>query len=235
MDLKAVRAYLRTYAVEAKVSDFTRFFKTGPGEYAEGDKFLGVPVPGIRRTLKKTKQLNAEDIVTLIQSEWHEERALGLFVLERRFRFAKFEKRQFWVDLYLSKLRYVNNWDLVDGSADKILGEFLYEKGDFSLLRDLAVSNDLWERRIAILSTFAFIKHKVSGPTYEIALILLQDAHDLIQKAVGWMLREAGKRVNEAELLAFLNLNARKMPRTMLRYAVERLDPAIRKKLMTRT
>lgn len=232
MDYAQVKEYLHSFIQPEKVAILSSFFKTGPGEYAEGDKFLGITVPNTRRVIKKSKKLSVDDILLFVRSEWHEERLLGLLLLERRFRFAKDSERKYWVDLYLDNLQFVNNWDLVDQTADKILGEYLAENKDYSVLLEFADSTVLWERRVAILSTFAFLRRKNSGPTYELAEKLMLDSHDLMHKAVGWLIREAGKRVDEPEMIEFIRKNRSKMPRTMLRYAIERLPEELRQELM---
>lgn len=235
MNLAEIRELLRSYALPEKAEFLPRFFKTGKGEYAEGDKFLGVIVPKTRRVSKKSKDLSWDDIESLMQSEWHEERLLALFILGRRFRFGKSVDQKQVIDFYLENVSFVNNWDLVDSSADKLLGEYiLMNPESVEILRGFAKSFSLWERRIAMVATFAFLKRKQSAETYKIALILMRDKEDLIHKAVGWMLREAGKRVSEPELVTFLREHCKIMPRTMLRYAIEKLDEPLRNELMGR-
>jgi 3-methyladenine DNA glycosylase AlkD len=235
MRLEHSKELLWSYVEPERVDVLKSFFKTRKGEYAENDKFLGVRVPKVRRVARKSKDLVEADIVELLKSEWHEERLLGLMIIDRRFRFAKPDKKKYWVDFYLENLYAVNNWDLVDLSADKILGEYVlldatYEKK----MVEFAKSFNLWHRRIAIVATLALMKRRRSDLTYKIALILLRDKEDLIQKAVGWMLREAGKRVNDAELIEFLREHKAVMPRTMLRYAIERLSEEVKVELMSK-
>jgi 3-methyladenine DNA glycosylase AlkD len=196
------------------------FFKTGKGQYGEGDIFLGLVVPVQRRLVKKYISLDLADVQKLLDSRIHEQRLVGLLILVEQY--AKTKDKAI-VDLYLDNTRNINNWDLVDLSADRILGEYLYDK-DRAILLKLAKSEDLWERRIAILSTFNFLKKGDAVWTFRIAEILLRDRHDLIHKAVGWMLREAGKRVSQEEEETFLKKHYRQMPRTMLRYAIEKFD-----------
>lgn len=200
-----------------------RFFKTGEGQYGAGDRFLGISVPQTRTFLPRTDALSEKDLVTLLRSEWHEERLVALLALVRRFEKAKkdasTQERLF--DLYLANTRWINNWDLVDTSAPQIIGGWLLHR-DRSLLAKLAASPQLWERRIAILATLTFIRAKQFDDTLNLVRILITDKHDLMHKACGWMLRETGKK-DEAVLTGFLDKHAREMPRTMLRYAIERL------------
>lgn len=216
---KASKA-LRRRASPERAKIVARFFKTGPGQYGEGDVFLGVSVPDTRSVAKKYDNLSIPEIKQLLSSEIHEDRLLALLMLVERFR--KVADKKAIVDFYLSNTEHVNNWDLVDLSAHQILGEFLIDKSRKMLYR-LAKSKSVWERRISIIATYAFIRRRDFRDTFGIAGTLLADRHDLIQKAVGWMLREVGKRDQDAEE-AFLARHSRKMPRTMLRYAVERFD-----------
>lgn len=235
MSLKNSLELLHSFIEPDRVKSSQTFFKTGVGEYAEGDKFLGIRVPKIRRVARKSKDLVEADIVELFKSEWHEERLLALMIIDRRFRFAKADQKKNWCDFYLDNLSSVNNWDLVDSSADKILGEYILLDSSYEQkLLDFAKSFNLWERRVAIIATLALMKRKRSDLTYKITLILLRDKHDLIQKAVGWMLREAGKRVDEAELVEFLRKHKSFMPRTMIRYAIERLSDEHKAELMAK-
>jgi 3-methyladenine DNA glycosylase AlkD len=197
------------------------FFKTGQGQYGEGDIFLGITVPEQRKIAKRFKELGLQDIQELLNSKFHEHRLIALLILIEKYERGE-DKKQI-VDFYLKNTRNINNWDLVDLSADKIVGDYLFDK-DKSLLLKLAKSDDLWERRIAALSTFNFVKRGQSEYTFKIAEILLDDKHDLIHKAVGWMLREVGKRVGQEVEEEFLKKHFKEMPRTMLRYAIERFD-----------
>ncbi len=209
-----------------------RYFKTGPGQYGEGDKFLGLTVPQTRSFLPRTDALAEADIVTLLHSEWHEERLLALLALVRRFEKARRDEaaRQRIVTLYLANTRWINNWDLVDTSAPQILGGWLLDR-DRSLLGKLARSPGLWERRIAVLATLNFIRAGQFNDTLDLCRQLLSDRHDLVHKACGWMLREVGNR-DESALIGFLDVHAAELPRTMLRYAIEKLSPARRQHYM---
>jgi 3-methyladenine DNA glycosylase AlkD len=198
----------------------SRFFKTGPGQYGEGDQFLGMTVPTTRRIMKQFAQLPLDQVDILLDSPVHEHRFVGLLILVAQYP----KNRQPIADFYLAAVRRqrVNNWDLVDCSAEFILGEYLYERPR-DLLFELAASESIWERRVAMLSTFGFIKHGDASTALEIATILAPDRQDLIQKAVGWMLREVGKRVDPALLIAYLETQAATLSRTSLSYATEHL------------
>ncbi len=197
-----------------------RFFKTGKGEYAEGDIFAGIKVPLSRKIANQFKDLGFADLQKVIKSKIHEERLITLFILVAKYKKADEKEKEKIFNFYLKNIRYVNNWDLVDLSAEKIIGAFLIDK-DKRLLFDLVKSNSVWERRIAIISTFYFIKANQFAATLKISELLLKDKHDLIHKAVGWMLREIGKRDIQAEEI-FLQKHYKNMPRTMLRYAIEK-------------
>lgn len=206
-----------------------RFFKTGPGEYGEGDIFLGIKVPVQRKVAKKYSELSLADIQALLQTSFHEYRFTALLLLIHQYNNAETQaiKRQI-VEFYLVHTSSINNWDLVDLSAPAILGTYLLEKPKLrQTLYTLARSKNLWERRIAIVATLTFIRHQEFDDTLKLAKILLHDDHDLIHKAVGWMLREVGKR-NPLLLENFLKLHCTQMPRTMLRYAIEKLESKIR-------
>lgn len=203
-----------------------RFFRTGPGEYGEGDRFLGIRVPVLRRLVREHRGLPLEDAAALLRSPWHEARLLALLLLVGAYGRGTGEARDVIYRLYLENTRYVNNWDLVDSSAPHIVGAHLAE-GDRSVLARLARSESLWERRIAMLATQHFIRRGDFGTALKIAEMLVDDGHDLIHKAVGWMLREIGNRDRAAEE-AFLRRHHRTMPRTMLRYAIERFPPELR-------
>jgi 3-methyladenine DNA glycosylase AlkD len=197
-----------------------RFFKTGKGDYGEGDIFWGIKVPTQRIISKKFKDASLEDVKMLINSEVHEIRLTGLFILIEKYEEALNKKKIF--DFYLRNKKKINNWDLVDLSSPKIVGNYLLNnKEERIILYSLARSNNLWDRRIAIVSTFSLIKNNIFKETLDISKILLKDNHDLIHKSVGWMLREVGKRDKEAEKI-FLNKYYRLMPRTMLRYSIEK-------------
>jgi 3-methyladenine DNA glycosylase AlkD len=218
-----VMAALATEASAEKAVDLSRYFKTGPGQYGEGDVFLGLTVPATRRLVKPFLALPLDEVTELLDSEVHEHRFAGLLVLVAR------SPSQEIAEYYLAAVRRgrVNNWDLVDASAEFILGEYLLDLPR-DVLFDLARSESVWDRRVGILSTFGFIKHGDASTTLEIAAILLPDRHDLIQKAVGWMLREVGKRVDRALLIRFLDEHAAAMSRVTLSYATEHLAPELR-------
>ncbi len=216
------------HANPAQVAGLARFFKTGPGQYGEGDRFLGIKVPVTREVVKQCwKTSTREDLEECIGSEFHEVRLAALLALVEIFKHKK-AKRQECVNFYLSHTEFINNWDLVDLSCYPLLGEWLLDK-DRSLLYNLARSGKtLWEQRIGIVSTMTFIRHGQLEDTFSIADILLHHPHDLIHKAVGWLLREAGKR-DKVALEAFLLPRYQTMPRTMLRYAIEKFPEEERK------
>lgn len=207
------------------------FFKTGVGEYGEGDIFLGVTVPVSRKIAIKYKNLNLPDVRKLLKSEIHEERLTALLILVHNFKEGDESEKKKIFNFYLKNIRFVNNWDLVDLSADKIVGAYLSDMKDRGVLYKLAKSKNLWERRIAIVATFNFIKNDEFKDTLKTAKILLEDNHDLIHKAVGWMLREVGKRSSETED-QFLKKHYKKMPRTMLRYAIEKFPEKRRREYL---
>jgi 3-methyladenine DNA glycosylase AlkD len=204
-----------------------RFFKTGKGEYGEGDEFLGITVPAQRVLAKKYRHLGLEDIGRLLRSGKHEHRLTGLLILVVQYQAGDSASRKNVFDFYLQHTRHINNWDLVDASAPYIVGEHLVSRSR-RVLYHLAKSSDLWERRTAMVATAAFIRRGDLKDTFAIATQLLADKHDLIRKAIGWMLREAGKH-SRAEMLYFLRCNYSRIPRTTLRYAIEHLPQAQRK------
>jgi 3-methyladenine DNA glycosylase AlkD len=209
-----------------------RFFKTGQGDYGHGDVFLGLTVPQSRKIAEQYADLSLVDIKKLLRSKIHEQRLVALLILVSQFTRAGAFRQTRIFRFYLAHSRLVNNWDLADLSADKIVGAYLFRRGSLGILEKFAGSSDLWQRRIAIVATFHFIKNGQSGPTLRIAKKLLRDQHDLIHKAVGWMLREVGKRCSQAEEERFLRKNYRKMPRTMLRYAIERFPRPLQRKYL---
>jgi len=227
-----VHQELNSQAKPKRALELQRFFKTAKGQYGEGDIFLGLTVPEVRVIAKKYKHLSFPKIEELTKSPFHEFRLCGLIILNLQFQGAKDSKaRKKIFDFYLkqAKAGYVNNWDLVDVTAP-IIGAYLVGENDpYPVLEKLARSKSLWERRLAIIFTFAFIRAGELDPTIEISRRLLKDDHDLIHKAVGWMLREVGKRDIQI-LRAFLNESAQQMPRTMLRYAIEKMSEVERKK-----
>ncbi len=219
---------LQQYATEKRKQTNMRFFKTGKGEYGEGDQFLGVSVPDCRKVARTFLDSPLSTIEKSLESPLHEERLTALLVLVEKFKKAKKEKEQKEiVDFYLAHVHGVNNWDLVDLSADKILGSYLLEK-ETKTLHDFVSSPNVWKRRIAVISTFAFIRKMRFQDTFQLTEKLLSDKHDLMHKACGWMLREIGKR-DEKALEKFLEKYAQRMPRTMLRYAIECFLPNKRK------
>ena len=217
----------------AQVAGLSRFFKTGPGQYGEGDKFLGIKVPVTREVVKACwKETTWEDLEECVTSEYHEVRLAALLTLVEIFKHKKPQQKA-CVDFYLSHTAYINNWDLVDLSCYPLLGVWLLDK-DRTLLYDLARNGKtLWEQRIGMVSTMTFIRHGQLDDTFAIADILLHHPHDLIHKAVGWLLREAGKR-DKAALTSYLEPRYRKMPRTMLRYAIEKFPETERQKYLQR-
>jgi len=209
--------HLLALADPAVATHSKRYFKTAEGQYGFGDRFLGIRVPVIRQAVKKFHAAPLGDAAQLLKSEYHEVRLFALLLLVYRYTRSDTDEQETIYHLYLNNIRYVNSWDLVDSSAPYIVGAYLAER-DRSLLYDLSKSRSLWERRIAIMSTFAFIRKNQFDDALRIAELLLGDQEDLIHKAVGWMLREVGKRELAVEA-AFLKEHYRKMPRTMLRYA----------------
>ena len=228
--LQQLRRELRRYASPKQALVLQRFFKTGPGEYGEGDRFIGVKVPQIRKVATNHHQTPGKDILGLLGSKIHEERLLALIILTIAFKKSDDVKRKQIYLQYLKNTAYINNWDLVDLSSHEIVGAYLLDKPR-SPLYGLAKSASLWERRIAIVSTYHFIKNGEFSDTLRIATILLADKEDLIHKAAGWMLREVGKR-DKAALDAFIARHACKMPRTMLRYAIERFPEKERQRIL---
>lgn len=206
-----------------------RFFKTGPGEYGEGDVFIGVSVPDQRKLARQFRGIGRDEVVRLLAGEVHEYRLTALILAGWEFAHAAGAERRAWVDMYLEQVRAgrVNNWDLVDSSAEQILGEWLVGQ-DYSPLLELAAQDDLWRRRVGIIGTFAFTRRGDAQPLLAVAPLVIGDRRDLIQKAYGWMLREAGKRCGAEMLLDYLDEHAAAMGRTALSYATEHLDPAAR-------
>lgn len=260
MSLHDLKNDIQKVADPARGKLLQRFFKTGKGEYGEGDVFLGLTVPQSRLIAKQYRDLHLIECQKLLSSRFHEERLIALFILCLQFTKGGETRKKEIYELYLSHTRYINNWDLVDSSAHKIVGEYVWEcshpegrgakREDLSepskdkkishkvrddsiwVLERFAKSENLWERRIAIIATFAFINNNKSEETLHIAEILLHDPHDLIHKAVGWALREVGKRVSLEDEEAFLKTHYKTMPRTMLRYAIERFPEERRKKYL---
>jgi 3-methyladenine DNA glycosylase AlkD len=212
----------------ARINILSRFFKTGPRQYGEGDIFLGLTVPLCRKISKKYENISLREIGSLLSNKIHEVRLVALFILIAQYQKSKEKDKKTIIDFYLKNIKYVNNWDLVDLSSYKLLGDYLLDKKDKSILLKFARSKNLWEQRISIIATFAFIKNGDSEWTLKIAKMFIQHEHDLIHKATGWMLREVGKRVSVKDLCQFLEFNIKKMPRTMLRYSIEKFPKEIR-------
>jgi 3-methyladenine DNA glycosylase AlkD len=228
----SARKEIRKHKDPVKGAFLQRFFKTKKGQYAENDKFLGVVVPTTRLVAKKNMDLPLADTLKLLESEWHEERLLAIFILVGQYKKGDSQTKNRIYQEYLKRIsKYVNNWDLVDSSAHLIIGPHL-ENMPLPILDKLAYSKNVWERRVSIISTLHLIRKNEYRPTLKIAKILLNDKHDLIHKAVGWMLREVGNRAQAVES-QFLDKYAGKMPRTMLRYAIEKYPEKIRKRYLT--
>jgi 3-methyladenine DNA glycosylase AlkD len=219
-----VRKHLRELGTPKDAKFLQRFFKSGPGQYGAGDKFLGIRVPAIRGLAREFSGLPLDDVVALLHDEWHEARLLAVILLGNRYGKGSVAERQRIFTLYLSNATRVNNWDLVDLSAGCVVGAHLATRKR-GLLDTLARSKNLWERRIAIVSTLYFIRHDELDDTLRMARILMHDDHDLVHKAVGWMLREVGKR-GKTVLEGFLEDHGHELPRTALRYAIEHMNPA---------
>lgn len=224
---------LRKHANPDDAANLQRFFKTGPGEYGEGDVFIGVRVPSVRRVARMFKDEPLSVVLSLLKSKIHEERLLALIMLVEKYRRGTESEKKAIYELYLKERRYINNWDLVDSSAEHIVGAWLYDKSRKPLY-PLAASDSLWDRRIAIMSTFHFIKNHDFDETLKLAALLLADKHDLIHKATGWMLREIGNRDQRTEE-SFLKKHLDHMPRTMLRYAIEKFPEPLRQKYLKGT
>lgn len=226
--LNIIESQLVARSDEEKKIVLPRFFKTGKGQYGEGDKFLGVTVPNIRAVAKEFKDVDFDVIKELIRSPWHEMRMCALLILVNN---SKKEVSKETFEFYLSQTKYINNWDLVDLSAPQIVGQYLLDK-ERDILYRLAESDLLWDNRIAIVSTLTFIRNSDLDDTYKLSLKMMYHKHDLMHKAIGWMLREAGKR-DEERLYKFVKEYKTKMPRTMLRYSIEKFDELTRKELMS--
>jgi len=240
--LQNLKSDLRKLANSSRVLVSQRFFKTGKGEYGEGDIFLGITVPDSRKLAIKYKELSFDEILELLKSKIHEERLIALLILVHNFKTGSDDIKKKIFDYYLLHTKYINNWDLVDLSADKIIGEYLISvvrdlshvenDAHFRILLNLAKSNNLWKRRIAMIATYAWIKRGEHEITFEIAEKLIDDKHDLIQKALGWMLREVGKRCGQEVEEQFLVAHYKQMGRTTLRYAIEHFEEKRRKEYL---
>lgn len=234
MTAEDIKNELGKYASDYDAVALQRFFKTGPGEYGEGDVFIGVKMGPVRTVAKKYTEIDLTEVKNLISSPIHEHRMCALVILVNKFKRADQRLKTEIYELYLQSIAdgFINNWDLVDVTCGHIVGAYLVHKPKDELFK-LAKSNNLWERRVAMISTSTFINLGQTTDALKIAKMLMNDSHDLIHKAVGWMLREMGKRVSEDELLMFLDQYAHEMPRVMLRYAIEKLPPATRQKYMS--
>lgn len=224
--IAAARKALKALANPAKARDLQRFFKTGPGEYAEGDQFIGVAVPNTRKVVRLYQALPIDDLPILLESRIHEERLLGLLILVRSYQRGDHAQKEQIYKIYTGHFEWINNWDLVDVTAEHISGAHLFERDRRPLYR-WAKSDHLWTRRISIMSTFYYIKRDDFDDTLRLAKLLLMDPHDLMHKATGWMLREVGNRDRPVEE-QFLRHHYRQMPRTMLRYAIEKFPESLR-------
>ena len=224
--LAQIRKKLRDLASPARRRILTSFFKCGPGEYGEGDEFLGITVPQVRQLIPLGCSLSLYDLRQMLSSRFHEERMLALLIVIENFQMENDAGKKKYFDFYLQNRSAANNWDLVDLTAYKVVGVYL-EKRPKALLFKLAKSKNLWDRRIAIVSTLQFIRNENLKPTFALVDILINDSEDLMHKACGWMLREAGKKDQKA-LEKFLKIYAHKMPRTMLRYAIEKFPESKR-------
>jgi 3-methyladenine DNA glycosylase AlkD len=225
--LAAVRARIRALADPARARLVARYFKTGPGEYGEGDRFLGLTMPQVRSVVRQARTLPLAEVARLLESPWHEDRTVALLILVWQFQHGTPAARDAIFNLYLRQRRRINNWDLVDLSAAQILGPYL-DTAKGRRVRRLLSSSSVWDRRMAVIATAWSTRERRYAATFEAVETLMTDRHDLIHKACGWMLREVGKRDQAAEE-RFLDRHAAVMPRTMLRYAVERFSPARRR------
>jgi 3-methyladenine DNA glycosylase AlkD len=229
--IEQIQKELKKYINKSKADHYPKFFQAYEGGYGEGDKFIGVTVPNQRKIAKKYfEEIALKDVEKLLQNDIHEYRQTALFILTYAYEKADKIKKKKIIDIYLSNTDYINNWDLVDSSAYKILGDYLLNK-DKKLLYELANSSNMWEQRLAIIATFKFIKKGNYEDTIKISKLLLDHKHDLIHKAVGWMLREVGKKDYDIEY-GFLVKHYKNMPRTMLRYSIEKFDEEVRQKFL---
>lgn len=219
-EIKKVRERLNTM-ITVPLKERTRFFKVGVGDYAEHDQFMGITVPNLRKIAKDFLHLNFDDLQILISSPFNEERLFALFILITQYKKAPPQQQDIFYQFYMRNLQHINNWNIVDASAHVILGDYLLTRNR-TILKTLAYSDVMWERRVAIVSTWQFIKNGDLYWTFDLVQILFKDPHDLMHKATGWMLREAGK-LNQEMLVTFLNDHYKNMPRTMVRYAIEKL------------
>ncbi|HWI54384.1 MAG TPA: DNA alkylation repair protein [Desulfobacteria bacterium] len=229
---QAIKNDLQKHINAERAVFLSKFMRAFPGGYGEGDQFIGVTVPNLRTVARKYyKEVSLNEVELLLNEPIHEYRLIGLFIMVLKYKKAKPEtEKKSIVEMYLENIHQINNWDLVDSSADKILGPYLMDK-DKDLLYGFAESDDVWKQRVAIITTFHFIRNKHFNDTLKIAKILLNHKHDLIHKAVGWMLREIGSRDLEVEV-NFLKVHYKQMPRTMLRYAIEKFEENLRQQFL---
>lgn len=230
MSISKIKKELRKHKSAEQAVILQRFFKTGKGEYGENDKFLGIKVPIQRKIAKNFIELPLKDIEKLLQSKWHEERLTAIHILNNKYNRDNNKEMKQVFDMYFKNIEHINNWDLVDSSAPYFVGHYLFKRNK-AILYKLVISTDLWERRISIMATYYFIRQRQFENTLKLAKILLKDDHDIIQKAVGWMLREVGNRHLPAEE-KFLKKYYKRMPRTMLRYAIEKFPEKKRKEYL---
>lgn len=233
--LNAPQIALRKYARPHRVAALKYFFKTGPGQYGYGDEFIGISVPDNRKVASQFIGASATELSQLLHSPIHEDRILALHILTEKMRKTKeLKEKKKIVSFYLKHKKFVNNWDLVDTSAHKLVGQYCHLTEDTSLLEKLSQSKIHWDKRIAMVGTFALIRHANLDLTFKLAQKFLSEKEDLMHKACGWMLREAGKK-DQKRLLKFIDNHGKKMPRTMLRYAIEKLTPAHRQRILKST
>ncbi|MDD4955544.1 MAG: DNA alkylation repair protein [Candidatus Omnitrophica bacterium] len=230
MPVGRIKQELKKKSSIEKAKILQGFFKTAPGEYGHGDVFIGVSVPCIREISKKYRQIDLKSALKLLKSKIHEERLLALIILVLKFNESEAAGKKKIYEIYLKSTKFINNWDLVDLTAPNIVGKFLADKNK-KILYNLAKSDSLWERRIAIVATLNFIRNNNFSDTLKITKLLLSDRQDLIHKACGWMLREVAKR-QKSLVVNFLSINHKKMPRVMLRYAIERFPRNEREKYL---
>ncbi|MFC6266793.1 DNA alkylation repair protein [Frigoriflavimonas asaccharolytica] len=230
--IEEIKEALQMLSIPEKASFYPRFFKTGKGEYGEGDEFIGVTVPDQRKIVKEYFEIiTLSDLKKLLSSKIHEHRHCAILMLVAKFEKSNDNEKADFVSFYLNNLIHINSWDLVDSSCYKILGRYFFHLNDDSILENLAKNDNLWQKRMAIVSTMYYIRKDKFDLTKDVVQLNLEHPHDLMHKANGWMLREMGKK-NERELLEFLEKNYEKMPRTTLRYAIEKLDNEMRKEIL---
>lgn len=234
MTPQAIRKKFKALSNPKVAEKAAYYFKTSEGDYSEGEKFLGLRVPDIRKIAKDNWEMPMSTIDKFIVSSWHEERLFALIVLNLKYKKADTAEKKKLFNYAVKHKRRIDNWDLVDVSAPHLFGPYVQEFGKFEILKKYSQSKNMWERRIAMISTFAYLRNSSTKETYWVAKKLLNDKEDLIHKAVGWLLREAGKR-DMKELLKFIDVHGKKMPRTMLRYAIEKLPEQKRKSILKKT